>query len=546
MRILTLDFETKDTGIKTKKGAGWVYADFKILGAGYKVGNSPTIFTTNMSELITEINKADTIIAHNAQYELGCLFFLNAFPKEKLIIDTQILAKLYDNTYRSYSLDALANSFFGEKKETAALDSVAQDFGIRNPMANIDLIFEAAPHIVEQYCKTDVDLTYKLYNYFIADIYPDALKLLPMFSSLLKGMTIWRAKGVRIDHLSIEKHILAMQVLEAEALEKFNTFCPNVNINSPKQLTEAFKSLGLEMDGSVDAKWRKTQSHPAVKSLEEAKKYNKLISFIKGIEERIENGRLYPEINILGATETGRTTSSNPNIQQIPKRHELASTYIRSLFLPEENEQWASLDFSSQEPRIQVHYGAAIKDRSAIILAEGYKKDPKFDMHAAVAKMAGISRNEAKTLNLGLSYGMGEEKLAASLGVSKSEARLIKKKYNSMVPYLKVLSKAVEDSAREKGYIKTILGRRLAFDSEAPYKSLNKLIQGSAADQTMLCLAKAYEANLPVMFSIHDSIEMSVPDILTAERMRDIMISSLNMFVPSNTEVILGNTWGDC
>lgn len=546
MRILTLDFETRDTGIKAKKGAGWVYADFRILGAGYKVGEGPTIFTTDMNELKSEVEAADIIVAHNAQYELGCLFFLKMFPKEKLIVDTAILAKLYDNTYRSYSLDALADSFFGMKKETAALESVAQDLGIRNPMANIDLIFEAAPHIVEQYCKTDVDITYKLYSLLMSELYDDAIKLLSMFSSLLKGLVTWRAKGVRVNTSAIEKHALAMREFEAEALEKFYTFCPNVNINSPKQLKEAFLGLGLDVDNTVDSKWRKTQKHPAVLALEDAKKYNKLISFIEGIEERLENGRLYPEINILGATETGRTTSSNPNIQQIPKRHELASTYIRSLFLPEEGEQWASLDFSSQEPRIQIHYGAAIKDRSALVLAQGYKKDPTFDMHAAVAKMAGISRSEAKTLNLGLSYGMGEEKLAGSLGVDLKEARRIKKAYNTMVPYLKVLSKAVENSAREKGYVKTILGRRLSFDSEAPYKSLNKLIQGSAADQTMLCLAKAYEENISVMFSIHDSIELSVADDLTANKMRDIMISSLDLLVPSYTEVVIGSTWGDC
>ena len=342
-----------------------------------------------------------------------------------------------------------------------------------------------------------------------------------------------------------------MQRLEAEARLEFETYCGEINIESTKQLATAFRALGLtpgtsaKGGESVDSAWRSAQTHPAVVALEKAKKYQKLRrEFVDGIVERSENGRIYPEINIMGAAETGRFSGSSPNIQQIPKRDESASL-VTKIFKPEDGHSWYSLDFSSQEPRLQVHYAYLASCSGADVLREAFLNNPTHDLHQQVADLAGIDRKTAKTINLGISYGMGKAKLGATLKLEEDEAKSLMNKYNKLTPYLSQLNKAVQASGTSKGYIKTLLGRRLKMDHLKPYKALNKLIQGSAADQTAMALVQAYREGLLVLFSVHDSVELSSANPNDAYRLKEIMETVANLTVPCYTEILTGHSWGD-
>ena len=211
-----------------------------------------------------------------------------------------------------------------------------------------------------------------------------------------------------------------------------------------------------------------------------------------------------------GGTVTGRFSYQNPNLQQIPARNKDLGPKIRSLFIPEKDCKWGCFDYSQQEPRLVVHYAALYKLPSVYDVVDAYN-DGNADFHTIVAKMADIPRDQAKTINLGLFYGMGKAKLQAELGVSKEKANELFNTYHGKVPFVKSFNKTVSNRAQQRGQIRTLLGRLCRFHLWEPnsfgmhkalpfdqavqehgpgikraytYKALNKLIQGSAADMT--------------------------------------------------------------
>lgn len=547
MSVLTFDFETRDPSIALKRGAGWVYRDFDILGVAYKTDRDPAEFTTDMAVLQGLIDKASTLVCHNATYDIGCLRRLGIDYETKTIVDTQILAKLYDNTRQKYSLNDLSEDYLGQKKDHAALLEVFPNMSIKKIMSNMREVFAICPEVVARYARMDVELTRLLYDKFMGLLYEDAVALIPTYSDLVKAMVLWRSRGVRFCRNRAEEVRTILLDVETISEAKLYEMCGEINLNSPKQVKEAFLKLGIQVDETTDAAWRKTQDHPAVLLLSEVKNVRKLRrDFIDGILEREEGGLIYPEMNILGAVETGRFTSSNPNIQQIPKRDGDYAKMVRSVFLPYDGCEWASLDFSAQEPRLQVGYASVARCMGADVILQSFLENPRLDLHQRVADLAQITRTAAKTIGLGISYGMGRGKLALSLGLGDKEAKELLAKYNKMVPYLKDLDKKVQASGLAKGYVKTLSGRRLAVEKEFIYKSLNKLIQGSAADQTTKCLVEAYRQGLPVMFSVHDSIELSVSSVEQIQAMRDIMQKDVGLNVPFIADISHGKNWGEC
>ena len=181
-------------------------------------------------------------------------------------------------------------------------------------------------------------------------------------------------------------------------------------------------------------------------------------TFVDSILKFAHKGRIHCEFHQLrsddGGTVTGRFSSSNPNLQQIPARDAEIKAMIRGLFLPDEGCKWGSFDYSSQEPRLLVHYCAMLppKLRHYTIdnLIEEYKNgDP--DFHQMVADMAGITRKSAKTVNLGIMYGMGKGKLANTLDITNDEATKLLNNYHMKVPFVKGLADQVALRASQNG-----------------------------------------------------------------------------------------------
>ena len=250
---------------------------------------------------------------------------------------------------------------------------------------------------------------------------------------------------------------------------------------------------------------------------------------------------------------------------------------IRSLFLPEEKHKWGCFDYSQQEPRLVVHYAASTApicyDPSVAQIVKRFENND-VDFHQTVADMANISRTQAKTINLGLFYGMGKAKLQAELGLnSKEEAEELFNQYHQNVPFVKELMNSTSRHAQLSGSIGTLLGRRCRFNKWEPksfgmhkpmdfneavstykiehirraftYKALNKLIQGSAADMTKKAMVDLYKEGIVPHIQIHDELDISVKDNQEAKRIIDIMENAVSLKVPNKVDYEVGESWGD-
>ena len=200
------------------------------------------------------------------------------------------------------------------------------------------------------------------------------------------------------------------------------------------------------------------------------------------------------------------------------------------------------------------------------------KEDNNSDFHQTVADMAQIPRRQAKTINLGLFYGMGKGKLQAELGVTEEKASELFNQYHTKVPFVKQLMDKASNRAQEQGQIRTLLGRLCRFHLWEPnqfgmhkaltheealrehgpgirraytYKSLNKLIQGSAADMTKKSMLNLYKEGIIAHIQVHDELDISVENDKQAERIIEIMETAVILEVPNKIDYESGKTWGN-
>ena len=272
-----------------------------------------------------------------------------------------------------------------------------------------------------------------------------------------------------------------------------------------------------------------------------------------------------------GGTVTGRFSMNNPNLQQIPARNKDLGPRIRSLFLPEEGHTWGCFDYNQQEPRLVVHYAALQNLYGVDDVVHAYMQGDA-DFHQIVSDMANIPRSQAKTINLGLFYGMGKNKLQAELGISKLQATELFKQYHSRVPFVKQLMDSVMARAQDAGKVRTLLGRLCRFHLWEPnqfgihkalpheaalaehgpgirraytYKALNRLIQGSAADMTKKAMIDLHKEGIIPHLQVHDELDISIGSEKEAQRIKDIMESAVNLEVPNKVDYEFGRNWGE-
>jgi DNA polymerase I-like protein with 3'-5' exonuclease and polymerase domains len=578
MGTLYIDFETVDYGIQAGLGPGFPSGDVLILGAAMKVDDGPTTYSDCLAEptayelIVDMLRQHDTWVAHNAAYECQAARMMGVTAEEmksKTIYCTMVGGKLEDNLLKSYSLDALAQKFLGTGKLTDTMAEEAINLGLIKPLKSYynanpgtkahqaavsrvknDLWpqlgrLQAASGIVAEYAIRDVNLCADLHKRFLSALGEEY----KFFSRLVPVTVEMRMKGLRIDLNGTRelKHKLTLDLVRAER-ELWDTGIV-FNYESVPAVNEWAESLGYPPVEDLKGKpgygknWiQANRGDHRVQKFENCKAISKAISFCESFLKYAKGDRLHPEMNIMEAR-TGRFSSKNPNIQQVPARDPELGPAFRSLFLPEEGDILYVADFSSQEPRLQVHYAELIGDASGVELAEAFRENPTLDLHSRVAAMAEISRPHAKTVNLGLSYGMGITKLAATLGVTEAQAKAVKRKYTKGAGYLAALNKYAQNASSQKGYIKTLLGRRSGVEPGFEYKALNKLIQGGAFDQTAAAMIKAYdEYGLVPLACIHDELLFSGPPGLE-EVIKTIMETAVQLQVPSHTDVGIGYNW---
>jgi DNA polymerase I-like protein with 3'-5' exonuclease and polymerase domains len=327
-------------------------------------------------------------------------------------------------------------------------------------------------------------------------------------------------------------------------------------------------------------------SHPSeiCQQLVKLREFDKADStFIDSILRHEHNGRIHTELHSTrrdeGGTVTGRFSSSNPNLQQIPARDKDIKKLIRGLFVPDEGYKWGSFDYSSQEPRLLVHFAASVGDMPRQDLLDEIVHEynnSDVDLHQMVADLASITRKEAKAVNLGIMYGMGVGKLADQIDVEPETAKELLSQHRNKVPFVKALAEMASRRAAGNGQIRTLLGRKCRFHLWEPtkfgagkplpydealteyagingtgirraftYKALNRLIQGSAADQTKKAMLDCYNAGHTPMLTVHDELCFNIDGTEQAEQIKNIMETGVELKVPSKIDVDIQDDWGE-
>ena len=592
---IAIDLETRDEGLNNKLGAGWALGKGEIVGFAVAVegwkGYFPFGHLGGGNMIPEQVKKymkdvcalPSTKIFHNAQYDVGWLES-SGIKVNGPIVDTMIAAALIDENRFSYSLNTLSVDYLNEIKAETELREAAAAHGI-DPKAEM---WKLPAEHVGYYAEQDAELTLKLWQRFKQEITSQSLTTVwEMEQQLLPILIKMRQRGVRVQVERAEELQKEMMIQEKEILQAIKKESGiEVDIWASRQIAKAFDKLKLDYprtektkEPSFTQNWLINNKNKIAQLIVSAREINKFHgTFLSSIMRYQVNGRIHGEINQLrgdnGGTVSGRLSMSNPNLQQVPARNKDFGPKIRSLFVPEEGYKWGSFDYSQQEPRMTVHYAASIGDgyEGSNELVEAYQ-NASADFHQTVADLVGIERTQAKTIGLGLMYGMGKNKLAISLGVTKDEADELIIKYNKKVPFIKKLSDRCKYAADEKGVIRTKKGRKCRFDlwetrdfglhvaekyedavakygkdnikRAYTYKALNRLIQGSSADQTKQSMLDCYNAGHLPMLQIHDELCFNVKDNSHAKEIQNIMQESIKFKVPSVVEFGLGESWGD-
>jgi DNA polymerase I-like protein with 3'-5' exonuclease and polymerase domains len=589
---IAIDLETRDPDLKSK-GSGSVIGNGEVVGIAVAVpgrkfyfpiahGSGPNMDRKRTLEWFKDIMASDAIkIFHNAMYDV-CWIRNLGIKINGLIVDTMIAASLIDENRFQYSLNSISWDYLGHGKNEGALNEEAKSRGL-DPKADM---WQLPAMYVGGYAEKDAELTLELWQIFKKEIiHQDIESIFNLETDLFPCLVDMKFKGVRVnaEHASVlKKQLIARE--EALLFDIKKETGIDIQIMAARSIAKMFDQLKLPYDKTEKSKepsftknFLQEHPHPLVKKIAQAREVNKAhTTFIDSILKFEHKGRIHADINQIrsdqGGTVTGRFSYHNPNLQQLPARNKDLGPMIRSLFLPDEGCTWGCFDYSQQEPRLVAHYAALYKFPSVYEVIDEYNNDSSTDFHQMVAEMAQIPRSQAKTINLGLFYGMGKTKLQAELGVSKEKAAELFEQYHAKVPFVKQLINAASNRAQERGQIRTLLGRLCRFHLWEPnvfemhkalpheealqehgpgirragtYKALNKLIQGSAADMTKKAMVDLYKENIIAHIQIHDELDLSVESPEQAKRIIDIMENAVTLEVPNKVDYESGQTWGD-
>ena len=585
---IAIDLETKDPDLKTM-GSGSVTGKAEIVGIALAVSNWSAYYPIahegggNMDKkkvmeyFKSVLNTPARKIFHNAMYDV-CFIRAAGLKIAGEIVDTMIAGSLVDENRFRYDLGSMGRDYLGKGKNEAVLAQTASEWGIdaKSEMYKLPAMY------VGEYAERDAEMTLELWQEMKKEILSQDIEdIFKLESELFPCLVDMRFLGVRVDLDAAHKLKKELVAEEKKCLEKvWKKTGIDVQIWAARSIEKVFVHEDIPYD-----KTEKTsapsftknflQNHPneLVQDIARAREINKAhTTFIDTILKHSHKGRIHAEINQLrsdrGGTVTGRFSYNNPNLQQIPARNKELGPKIRSLFIPEENCKWGCFDYSQQEPRLVVHFAALDEYPSVYDVQDSYK-DEDVDFHNIVAEMAGIPRSQAKTINLGLFYGMGKNKLQAELGVDKSEAEILFRTYHKKVPFVKQLMDSVMERAQESGKIRTLLGRLCRFHLWEPnqfgihkplphdqalmehgpgirraytYKALNRLIQGSAADMTKKAMIELHKEGITPHIQVHDELDISVSN--NADKIKQIMESAVELEVPNKVDYESGPNWG--
>jgi len=568
--IVALDTET--TGLDSTKdslvGFSFAYDDKKgyyvplahaYLGVGEQI--SKEIGVRALRSLLEF-----KIIGHNLKFDLKFICPYLGIKAYEPYGDSMLLAWLV-NSEKPVGLDKQAELYF-KHKMISFKDTVkkGEDF------SSVDLEDAA------NYAAEDALITFKLYFRLLEQLsLQDAEHLITEAKEVefpfIQTLIDMEEAGIKIDTDFLTVFKAETEVLLDELRQKiYGLAGGEFNINSTKQLgVILFETLELPVGKKTKTGYSTDEkvlnglydAHEIIPALlnyrEIFKLYSTYIDPLLTLGLETEDRRVHTSFLQTG-TATGRLSSKNPNLQNIPVRSPMGAK-IRKAFVAQEGKTLIGIDYSQIELRLLAHFS---QDPT---LLDAFANDKDIHRQTAVAifgeEEADAKRNVAKTVNFGLLYGMGPKKLSVDIGVSTKEAKEIIEAYFENFPTVKTFLRSIADGAKEIGYVETLLKRRRYFNFEtappmmkAAYEreSVNTVFQGSAADLIKLSmnaiakLIKKEKLNAKMLLQIHDELIFEVnedeADVL-AETFKGVMEGIYAIRVPLRSSVNIGRDWSE-
>ncbi len=613
--VVALDTETKDTELMTW-GPGWARRHGHIMGYSLASESFGQIYIpirhlcgnnwrhgeeSAFGWLRDQATRKDiTWVAANGNYDLGWLETENIHFHEENVNDIQLMAPLLDEYRHSYSLDNLGADYIGERKDYQKMQEWAEENGLAKRAKLGGQIWRMPADVVGRYASQDAGVTLRLYEHFLPMIEEQSLQnIYALERSLAPVVRAMRRRGVRVDQSRAEMLREKWLEYEEDALFQITEITGMVTTTwDIDQQIKILKSVGVTEFPRTAKKQEEGLQQKFLEKLEKqdddagkvascilrAKMYGKGVgTFLEGcFLNRLHNGRIHAEFHQLrgdrGGTVSGRFSSSNPNLQFLPGPEDDLTTEwsqlaisIRGCLLPEEGGEWMGNDWSSQEPRLAIHFAGLAELEGAAEMVAAFHENPRLDLHQKVCDLLnesipglGMTRKKAKIINLAQMYGQGDGSLAADLGLPYYEeqfrGKTIKKagpegqrlvrNYARIVPFMPNLAKLAKSAGRNRGYVTTIAGRRCRF----PYvngqhwhlhTALNRIIQGSAADMAKRAMVECHKAGLTLLVMVHDELGFSVQSRDEARLACEIMKNATPLLVPVESDPEIGLRWGE-
>ncbi len=561
-------FDTETTGLDHAKDhmVGFSFAlndemAYYVPVAHFYLGVPEQVSKESAQEALRKIFSS-RVVGHNVKFDLH--FVADFLGVETLDIygDSIVLAWLV-NPESKHSLDHLAEVWL-DHKMIAFTETVKKG----ETFASVEL------EDATEYAAEDALITLKLYNILLEKLkLQSAEHLIDLAHSLefpfITTLLEMERNGIMTDAKSLEHFKIEAKGKLVELTSAiYESAGGEFNINSPKQLGDIlFDKLQLPVGKkrSTDVKVLNALAgqHPIIDLIlqyrEMFKLYSTYIEPLLELNAQSSDGRIHTSFVQTG-TATGRLSSKNPNLQNIPTRSELGAR-IREAFVAPKGKLLIGLDYSQIELRLLAHF------TEDSVLIDAFKHDKDIHMQTAIVlfgeEEAAAKRNIAKTVNFGLLYGMGPKKLSDTLGITTKEAKVIIEKYFESFTTVRHYFASIVELSKEQGYVETLLRRRRYFDYatavpmiKAAYEreSVNTVFQGSAADLIKLSMNKIASVikkrGLPakMLLQIHDELIFEVDEKeaeTIAAEFQEIMETVLALKVPLKTSLNIGKHWGE-
>ena len=580
-KMMCVDIETYDPELKAY-GPGVYRRDGNILGVGiatnegfseyYNFGHKPV----NMEERKKNLAFVREALALPCKklfarysYDMDWLENWAGIKVNGEIHDIQVAEPLIDENQFSFSLDNLAKKYLGYGKTKSTIEKFCEDHGMKGDARK--WLYMMPYDVVRPYVLGDIEEPLDIFEkqwaimkeQGLLDVYHIEIGIARMLLQMRKN-------GVRLDVPYVNKMIGEMETeIKKQELVLFNEY-GNFNYNSTAQIAPIFDSLGLpyriiEKTGnpSITADDLALLNHPIAQQITGIKKLSKARKtfFINSFTEARVAGRIHTSFEQLKADEmgtiTGRFSSRNPNLQQIPARDKIIGPMCRRAFIPEEGHDWGKIDWSQVEYRIIAHYASGPQSDN---IRREYSENPKTDYHQFVMGLTGLDRKPAKNLNFGAAYFMGAKTCSQKFHWSIEEAKELLTLYHSKVPFVRHTGNQVSSIARGRGYVKTIAGRRSRVTPEMlkhrkEFVMFNHLIQGTAADIMKIAMKQGWEKGLfepgalVPHLTVHDELDVSVPRTKEGneafKELKHTMETCVELRVPIIADAEIGKNWQD-